>query len=38
VATGKLRHVQHAEFDVVRAISLYKEVEQSKVDALLAGK
>jgi hypothetical protein len=38
VATGKLRHVQHAEFDVVRAISLYKEVEQGKVDALLAGK
>lgn len=35
IATGKLRHVLNAEFDVVRAISLYKEVEQAKVDALL---
>jgi hypothetical protein len=34
-ATGKVRHVEHAEFDVVRAINLYKEVEQAKVDALL---
>lgn len=35
IATGKLRHVQFAEFDVVTAIGIFKEVPQAKVDALL---
>lgn len=35
IATGKLRHVQPAEFDIVNAIGIYKTVEQAKVDALL---
>lgn len=34
-ATGNVRHVQSAEFDIVQAINLYKEVDQAKVDALL---
>lgn len=35
VATGKLRHVLSAEFDVVTAIGIFKTVPQAKVDALL---
>lgn len=37
VGTGKLRHVQMAEFDIVNAINLWLPVPQAKVDALVAG-
>jgi N-acetylmuramoyl-L-alanine amidase CwlA len=37
VASGKLRHVGSAEFDVVTAINIFKTVPQAKVDALVAG-
>lgn len=38
VASGKLRHVQSAEFDVVNSIGIYKTVPQARVDALLEAK
>jgi hypothetical protein len=38
VASGKLRHVDSAEFDVVTSIGIFKTVPQAKVDALVGGK
>jgi hypothetical protein len=37
VASGKLRHVLLAEFDIVTSIGIFKTVAQAKVDALLKG-